>query len=89
MFAVRPRGAIFKINPLRWYNGHPGEHTTSFHVSDPSCVEWLEDEYGMKRGKGLSDCTFSAECTTPSGVVYKTQNVKITIVEDYVGNQYV
>jgi len=91
MFIVRPKGATFKINPLRWYNGHPGEHTINYYVESKNgtdSVEWIGEEYGAKLGRGMSDCTLWAECTTPDKKVFSTQKVRLVVVEDYVGNQY-
>lgn len=80
---VRQVGDAFAIDPLRWYNGHPGEHRTEWKCEPEGCVTWGAQIGGRQHATCNGDGVFWAECTTPAGDVFRTQRCKMhTYVAD-------
>lgn len=83
---IRKLGDQIRIDPLKWYNGHPGEHTIEWKCEPAGCVAWTENVYDQQFGVALADGKFWAECKTPAGEVLKTQVVKLVLYKDYENN---
>ena len=90
-FIRRAPGDEIKINPLRWYNGHPGEHVVQWRCDPPDAIEWTKNVYGVQYGIARKEGTFVAHAIAPGAqneppTIFATQVVRITFVQDYTGN---
>jgi hypothetical protein len=80
-------GAVVKLNPIRWFNGHPGAHTVSWHAEPKGALEWTHSLYGVKHCVVYGAATVWAEARTPDGRVFETQKVRIVMAFDQTGER--
>jgi hypothetical protein len=80
---ISQRGQELKLNPLKWYNGHPGEHTIEYKCEPADCVLWTKNQYGVQYGVAVKDGALWAQATTPDGARYSTQSCRLVLITPY------